>query len=101
VIGDESSAEPQRATRLVLVVTGSTKAKDANRKVSVRRLERRARRSLSQREQVSPSELVNRVYEKAIKCIGGFRGSDRPTFRAWLKKNLHPCHERDKAVTHY
>jgi DNA-directed RNA polymerase specialized sigma24 family protein len=28
------------------------------------------------------------VYEKAIRGIGKFRGSDRPTFRAWLKTIL-------------
>jgi RNA polymerase sigma factor (sigma-70 family) len=43
---------------------------------------------LPQGAQVSPSELVMRVYQKAIQGIGRFRGSDRPTFRAWLKKIL-------------
>jgi RNA polymerase sigma factor (sigma-70 family) len=43
---------------------------------------------LRDRAQVSPSEVVARVNERAIKGIPNFRGSDRPTFRAWLKKIL-------------
>jgi RNA polymerase sigma factor (sigma-70 family) len=44
------------------------------------RLPRRVRRS--------PSEVVMDVFQQAIKGICKFRGSDRPTFRAWLKKIL-------------
>jgi DNA-directed RNA polymerase specialized sigma24 family protein len=49
-------------------------------------LEPRAGRSLPQRDQVSPSEIFVRVCEETIKGIGKFRGSDTPTFRAWLKE---------------
>jgi RNA polymerase sigma factor (sigma-70 family) len=51
-------------------------------------LARRAGRLLPQRVRVSPSELVVGVYQQAIQGIRRFRGSDRPTFRAWLKKIL-------------
>jgi RNA polymerase sigma factor (sigma-70 family) len=49
---------------------------------------RRAARFLPQRVRASPSELVVGVYQQAVKDIRKFRGSDRPAFRAWLKKIL-------------
>jgi RNA polymerase sigma factor (sigma-70 family) len=51
-------------------------------------LVRGAGRLLPQRMRVSPSEIVARVYLQAIKGVAKFRGSDRPTFRAWLKRIL-------------
>jgi RNA polymerase sigma factor (sigma-70 family) len=59
-------------------------------------LVRRAGKSLPQRAQVSPSEIVVGVYQNAIQGIGRFRGSDRPTFRAWLKKILNRVTNRVK-----
>jgi RNA polymerase sigma factor (sigma-70 family) len=50
-------------------------------------LVRRAGRS-PRRVRRSPSELVVDVFQQAIKGIRRFRGSDRRTFRAWLKKIL-------------
>jgi hypothetical protein len=49
-------------------------------------LVRRAGKLVPQRVRASPSELVAGVYLQAIEGIRRFRGSDRPTFRAWLKK---------------
>jgi RNA polymerase sigma factor (sigma-70 family) len=50
--------------------------------------------------QVSPSELVVGVYQRAVEGIRRFRGSDRPTFRAWLKRILIGVTNRAKRTPH-